>query len=672
MPQPSSPTIDIENLEVYLDEIQHQRILGDLDNVKHLQQIPFTIREYLRQAEPVSDLAEFFRGEEAFYSGDYKQALKHYLSAKTLSDYQFFCYRTSAYLSQQLGRSKKAIAFARKAVECRDEDYMSLTLLHMLLREARQDEAANSIQKLLNHVIEKHQPDSERHLAPPASASEEKGEPSMRPVGLGQQEIEELSNLFDEHSEENYSMFEDNDHHDTPVQNTPVQTAHQTYQDYQDFSCTTDSAAGFNPDPAPIPCSQAFEELKHLAKSDFRVESESAARFLSQGLGLDPATGTSLEQRMKAFQRDHTESLCNYMDWSHRRLPVEDNCLLVLNGWDYTGLGSSHSCQLPASSSRRTTGGYFLRWRRKGIVINPGPQFLDNFHNHGYHIRDIDFVIVTRDSLEAHADIKSIYDLNYRVNKMDPNNLHIINYYLNQQSHRDISMVLKPHFKQERNTLHCLELYMDSPDLECLDLCGEVSLSYFPPTTPEVQGQGRTEAQFRGQACVGIRLQLKAEEGVRASVGQKNAISVGYVSGTCYSPLLAHHLSGCDILLTGFETTSVDDYSKLKYNPDSLGFFGTQTLVEEVSPPLLISCEFGGREGDIRVEAIKKLRQERLSNSKCNTVALPGDTGLLVSLESLKVRCSVNNSFTDPCHVHVAKTRDSYGKLQYLSPSSFL
>ncbi|MCB1135605.1 MAG: hypothetical protein KDK78_04985 [Chlamydiia bacterium] len=145
---------------------------------------------------------------------------------------------------------------------------------------------------------------------------------------------------------------------------------------------------------------------------------------------------------------------------------------------------------------------------------------------------------------------------------------------------------------------------------------------------------------------------------------------MSYVSGTAWTPALVPNLAGSDILIAGFGNTCQDDYSKMRYNSDCLGYFGTYSLMEQVAPKLLLCCEFGGREGDIRMEVVKKMRQEHAYGSKQQTVILPGDTGVCVDLRHLLLCCSVSRQLVDPSQVRVTKSDSAFGPLAYLSPSS--
>ena len=298
---------------------------------------------------------------------------------------------------------------------------------------------------------------------------------------------------------------------------------------------------------------------------------------------------------------------------------------------------------------------------------------MKNFHKQGLHIKDIDFVIVTRDNPDAYADVKEIYELNVQLNKV-ASELQIIHYYLNQKAYQELSPTLKPHYKQERNAIHRLELFVDSPDVEKLDLDNGIALCYFPVASHEAfyHNQDKERRGATAHSCLGIRLELKTNQDKPPGASiERPILRLGYVSGTSWSPLLSHHLGNCDLLITGIGNINANDYNKVKYCDEGLGFLGTFSLLEEIAPKLLLCCEFNGREGDVRVEAIKKMRQEYSKStrpSRTIPVVLPGDDGLLVDLKNLQVRCSINNAFVDPAHVRVVKTVDSFGGLQYLSP----
>ncbi|MBN2380938.1 hypothetical protein JXM67_14160 [candidate division WOR-3 bacterium] len=91
----------------------------------------------------------------------------------------------------------------------------------------------------------------------------------------------------------------------------------------------------------------------------------------------------------------------------------------------------------PSSFSQiQTGGGYFLKWKGKGIVINPGDGFLSFFHKRGYTISEIDTIIITSSAHTAYEEINCLLEL------VD------INYIRNEPSRKLIDVFF------ERNVFH--------------------------------------------------------------------------------------------------------------------------------------------------------------------------------------------------------------------------
>lgn len=406
------------------------------------------------------------------------------------------------------------------------------------------------------------------------------------------------------------------------------------------------------------PGSTAFEELKKLALNTAELQPD--------------ASGTqALEQRIKNFQHSQTELTRQYIEKAKNRSLQPDFCLHYLNGWPLQATPVTQGHYL-TEQSRKTTGGIFLRWNGKGIAINPGARFLEHFHAQGLHLTDIDAVIVTSDLPDTYADVKQIYDLCYQLNRVSTE-LHIIHYYFNYSAYQDLSKILKPHFKQERDTLHSLEMFIDSPDVEKVELCEGITLHYFLASTEDGYASSRESEEEKNSldhSALGIRLELRSSA-VHAQ--DKASMRIGYISQAAWNPLLAHHLGNCDILITGFGNTSANDINRFSYNSESLGYYGIYTLLEEVAPRLLLCGEFGGREGDIRLETVQKMRQDYIATSARSQrnapVILPADIGLLVNLKTLQLKCSVSANWVEPAQARTTKTANNFGKLEYLSPN---
>lgn len=689
-----------------------QQILSESEgNEKGSQDLLNLVESYIEKSrDEGGDYEKFFKGEKAFYHKQYKLALKYYSMARSVPNFRFFCHRTTAEVFKKSGKLTEALNFAKKALNECPADIVTLKALEELLRESSQHQEAKNIREKIAHIVS--EDESEEKSFSKGESEKESTSSNLenyKPVSLAKEELDELTGMFDQDgelvdSEPAGEVLFSSDTEPEKLSSSLKESTEFEKDDEKSFSEEFEGKTLDDMMKEPFLFregnesfensefledkdfygnhSEALEELKKLVDDGISLEKKSSHSLLGSSLGLEAGAEISLEKRVEQFHKHQSTLISHYVEQSQMRKELDRDFLYVLNGWNYQrekdlsvygGQAKISSFLLP-EYRRKTCGGIYLRWNGKGIVINPGMNFLENFHYHGLYVKDIDCVIVTRDNTDAYSDVKGIYDLNYQHNTVS-SSLHVINYYLNQKAYNNIATLLKPRFKQERNTIHCLELYLDSPDVEVLNLYEGVSLRYFyiSPSNQDNQPSEREETGDLDQehSCLGIRLELDSSARLEKE-SKKESFSLGFASGVSWSPRLASSLKGCNIIIAGFEKTGVDDYSKLKYNGDCLGYYGTYSLVKEAQPRLLLCCEFSGREGDIRVEVVKKLREELRKESKQETVILPGDTGLYLDLERLSIQCSISKAFVDPQKIRVVKSSEAFGDLKYLCPSCFI
>ena len=576
---------------------------------------------------------QFFLGEQAFFEGKYKSALSHYMKASSQPHCRFFCYRTTASILEHQGSTSKALKYAKKALKMQPDDCVTLKLFSKLLAATGRPIEAKRCSEKLDSLKEQF----------------DGCETAMPAVSIGTEELTELTSFFESAAPAASLEKETNL---SPSIMEPVMETDQNPEATEEVSSSNATAT------MTQNSSNAVEALGQLAQScDFTVEKSSTDQFMNtMGLG-DSTSDDTLQTRIDSFGRHLRELIADYIQQAKTRSQVSDDALYVLSGWDNSSNTSSTGLQLLNETCRQSSGGFFVNFNGFGVAINPGRNFLQNLHSQGLFVTDIDCVVVTRCNADTCSDLQAIYDLNYQINVNNTDSdLHIINYYLNQQTHRDFASKLKPNFKQERNTIHSLELYVDSPDVEKVRLSDQATLNYFLTAASDAASAATS---------LGIRLDFTDSE-------NSTSTTIGYLSGATWSPMLAQNLGSCDTLICGFEGTNSKDFRKVKHNENSLGYFGTFSLMEEVAPRVLLACEFNGREGDVRLEAVKKMRREYAYSNSQSTAILPGDAGLVLDLKTLNVRCSISGSPVDPSQVHVTKSSSSFGRLQYLSPSCFV
>lgn len=613
-----------------------------LENIQQGKATPGQLSDFFSQKLELyagtPPLQYFFTAEQEFHRHDYENALKHYIQAKTVPLFQFFCYRVSAYIAQKRNHPDQALRFARKAYALQPEDLPTAHLLREILEQSGENENAQSIQTQYDSPF-------------PHSVDDK-----------------------DDANVSSYMLHDMSLPMNSPLSNSgiPPSNASLTRRFY-----------GLEREPEISKPLQPSTQEPIMSITE--LDSPPHTRESLHSTAIDRLSGAeqALETRIQTFQRQKAQTLNQYLKRARQRKQPIENCIFVFNGWTNKPEGIHLPLEhedpiitqfLLSNSMRKPTSGFYLKWNGKGIVVNPGNRFLEQFHKAGLHVTDIDMVIVTQADPDSYADVKEIYELNYQLNKIN-SELQIIHYYLNHKAHHELSHILKPNFKQERNAIHSLELFVDSSDVEKIDLSPEITLNYFPTSAKEALSHHhgeKTSARNSGSA-LGIRLDLKTPAG---STDGRRTLKIGYLSGTPWSPLLGHHMGVCDILFAGFGHTQLNDFSKLNYNESCLGYFGSYSLLDEVKPRLMFCCEFDGREGDIRLEVTKKMRQEfahtQTTTSEPSHVILPADNGLYLDLKNLNIRCSVSQEMIDPAHVRVVKSGEAFSSLLYLSPGCLL
>jgi hypothetical protein len=285
---------------------------------------------------------------------------------------------------------------------------------------------------------------------------------------------------------------------------------------------------------------------------------------------------------------------------------------------------------------QKITGGFYFRAHNKGFVVNPGQNFLEKLHESGLNINSIDFVIVTSNASESFAEAKAIYDLNYKCN-LHSDSLHIINYYLNQGAYKNLFATLKPHFKQEKDTVRCLELYMDSPETESVSLTSEVSLNYF------LMGKAKEN--------LGISFTIKGHE-------LQKDFSIAWIMLDALDTKELASLGNYDILIGGFNDALE--------NPQQLNHIKELFDKNPQKNSLLLFSENAKKENDTRLQIAKSLKDSLNSKSRLTKTVLPLESGLMIHFHNQTLQCSSCFEYANASDIHVAKSKKSFGKLFYL------
>ena len=89
-----------------------------------------------------------------------------------------------------------------------------------------------------------------------------------------------------------------------------------------------------------------------------------------------------------------------------KRRKKKINKLVILRRWQ------SYNPKLPCAIGKNLKGGgYFLIWNDKGIVIDPGYDFIQNFYDEGFSLEDIHAVVLTHSHPDHDDELSSLLTL---------------------------------------------------------------------------------------------------------------------------------------------------------------------------------------------------------------------------------------------------------------------
>jgi Tfp pilus assembly protein PilF/ribonuclease BN (tRNA processing enzyme) len=318
-----------------------------------------------------------------------------------------------------------------------------------------------------------------------------------------------------------------------------------------------------------------------------------------------------------------------------------DDTLSILRGW------SSAVTLLEGSERRWRGGGYFLKWRGHGIVIDPGFDFLRNFHDAGFHGREIHTVVVSHNHPDHNSDLKGLDDLCYELFKrrVGTENSTCRPYVLLWD--QDTAVATKFSYQKPQHQHEPVVFPSGYPQ--------PINLLKHPAKIPVRIAPFKVNHGSDVPHAMGMVLEL-------LDLKSQPALRIGYTADTAYSEDLHQHLANCDILIAHISQPTIEelqDPSKLK--EDHLGYRGTARLLKECKPKLALIGEFWAGFTDLRISLVKGLRQR----SGLDAV-LPAGLAMHLRLPSLEIECTECHKPTPFPAIKVAPPTDNFGSLAYL------
>ncbi|MFC1941715.1 MBL fold metallo-hydrolase, partial [Chloroflexota bacterium] len=377
---------------------------------------------------------------------------------------------------------------------------------------------------------------------------------------------------------------------------------------------------------------KASELLEKEGKKDFKIFSEDWINTLRKEIDERnkneiPSEETAIIRRIKAKLqndpeddplskiRDREKQFTLYLE-RDRTIQPEDSFLIILRRWN------SYTPKIPSEKTDTKGGGYFLVWKGKGIVIDPGFDFISNFDKAGFSLRDIDAILITHAHTDHTADFESLLSLKHEQKK------HI-------------------------QTGDCnIDLFMNIGSLNKfigwisrLDVVNKVTILnrgdrvYPKDYSLYINVTAAKHSEIIGNDCIGLVLEL---------INNNNNFKLGITSDTGYSTEIMKQYKGCKLLCLHLGSILSNEFNealplrgKKRLYPEHLGMIGVISMVKYIRPNISIITEFGEELGEDRDIYAKELDHKFEDGHRCFT----GDINMKICLPDLGVKCAICNQY---------------------------
>jgi len=359
-------------------------------------------------------------------------------------------------------------------------------------------------------------------------------------------------------------------------------------------------------------------------------------------------------QETKQIVEDAEKNKLSFLQFieENRRQPESSPCSLeVLRKWNsFTPIVTPHN-------NDSLGGGYLLRVGGKGIVIDPGFDFIKNYKEQGHFFAEMDLILLSHAHNDHIADLESILSLLYKYNdnikhSEDKLNESTIKMQIAKRKNVALSKVLKAEIEEEferSGRKKVLKLYLSQ---SVYDHCNSIIRSNANACDYEIAPEGhlyklgvatlKALAAKHANLCDmttsrGFCLDFSHHQFIyTGDTGWDKSIETQYrklAKANKIKPIvLLAHIGGVkENEIDYLSRSSKDDYSA--FYPNHLGRLGLCKLVSVLNPRICIISEFGEELLGHRVELAK------LYHAKYpDTIFLAADIGLKYDIENNQVR----------------------------------
>jgi len=322
--------------------------------------------------------------------------------------------------------------------------------------------------------------------------------------------------------------------------------------------------------------------------------------------------------------------------------------LAVLRRWN------SYTPLLPLRGGLNKGGGYFLYHNGKGIVIDPGFNFLKNFYQEGFNFADIDAVMVTHAHIDHTIDLEPILTIIDRINKniREEARKEAENEGTNKEEVKEIyeekieKMTKKIDLFLNKGTLQKYKELICCTRMTCIEGIYELEAGKSLPLSEEYGGiklfpmKAKHDEILDSEHCLGYVIEVDGKRiGLTGDTGWDPDGSIGDQYKELSPDLMITHIGSIKKKELGYIYETTQEGKNSCFYPTHLGLLGVTKILDVVRPELAIISEFGEELKDQRVYISQKVGE--VTKVKC----LPGDIGLYIRISDLTVFCEASRQF---------------------------
>lgn len=317
-------------------------------------------------------------------------------------------------------------------------------------------------------------------------------------------------------------------------------------------------------------------------------------------------------------------------------------CFDSLEGKDYLHVLRRWNSYTPALRTEDETslgGGYFLSWHGKGLVIDPGFDFIKNFHNAGFSIGCIHAVAITHSHLDHYTNLEPIITLMFEYNdqrKRDAKN-----------GKKDDWVGLKHfHLLSNLGMLKACSGWLDythkakqqfSPLARIYPLDSYIGEAiHIPDTDIRIRPTYAEHNEIIAVGySVGLIVELLSKDKLHVEA------SIGFTADTAWTQEVHEQYNNVDMLVTHIGTVNEDELMTLVPYSKHLGAIGTTKLLCEQRQKckLYVISEFGEEFRQSRRDIITTIKQVLDNPQQC----IVGDIGTKIKLPDMSLSCEFTN-----------------------------